>query len=82
MGVDVKAKYTGKGYGNTANTLAFAAYTTVDLGASYSTTLAGQHVTFRAAVKNVGDKTYWIYGAQTVIPGEPRTYVVSSHIDF
>ncbi|MHB8283141.1 MAG: TonB-dependent siderophore receptor [Caulobacteraceae bacterium] len=82
LGVDVKAKYMGKGYGNTANTLAFAAYTTADLGASYSTTLAGQHVTFRAAVKNVLDKDYWVYGASTVIPGEPRTFVLSSHLDF
>jgi iron complex outermembrane receptor protein len=79
---DVAVKYAGEGYGNTANTLAFPSHTTVDLGAGYVTTIGGRRVGFHAAVKNVGDARYWVYGATTVIPAEPRTFAVSTHLDF
>jgi outer membrane receptor protein involved in Fe transport len=34
------------------------------------------------AVKNVFDKDYWVYDSSTVIPVEPRTFALSSHLDF
>lgn len=76
------AKYTGKGYGDTVNTLAFPSYTTVDLAASYATEIEHTPIIVRVGVKNVGDKRYWTYGSSTVIPGEPRTFVAGLQADF
>lgn len=80
--LDASVRYTGKGYGNTLNTLAFPSYTTADLGATFTTKIRGKSVSFRGSVKNVGDERYWVYGSQTVIPGEPRTVSLSTHLDF
>lgn len=82
LGLDVNIRYNGKGYDNTVNTFALPAYVTADLLASYAVTLDHRHVTFRAGVKNVTDHEYWVYSSSTVIPGEPRTYVLGAHVDF
>jgi iron complex outermembrane receptor protein len=70
-----------------------AGYNLLDIGARYSPNLLGKNVTWRLAVNNVADKSYW----STVAPsnltgtntgnllahlGAPRTVLASASFDF
>lgn len=76
--------YTGKQYVNQANTQRIPSWTRVDLGARYSTRLAGKATTFRANILNAFDRDYWSgvasYGG--FVQGAPRTVLLSAAIDF
>lgn len=85
--------HTGKRYANDANTLAVDGYTTLDLGARYTTNIAGKGVTIKGTVANVTDKKYWASvggyensagnnGAGYLNAGEPRTFKLSATFDF
>ncbi len=54
-----------------------------DLGARYATALFGRKTTFRAAVRNVTNKSYWspTTGGH-LIQGEPRSVWLSMTTDF
>lgn len=76
--------HSGKQYADQANTRRLSAWTTLDLGARYRSTLAGKPLTLRADVRNVGDRDYWS-GASTwgtLIAGAPRTFQFSATLDF
>ena len=77
--------YSGKApiYANASNQLDVPAYVTVDLGATYKTTLGTVPTTFSLTAYNVLDKRYWMsrpsynYGIQ----GNPRSFVLSMQMD-
>ena len=77
------AKYTGATMLNASNGIKLAGYVLGNVGASYTTRIAGHDTTFRAAVNNVADKRYWEYQYENYIkPGDPRTYSLSAKLDF
>ncbi len=72
--------YTGDEYVDTANTQDIPSWTRLDLGGRYETVIEGTPVTFRAAVENVFDESYWSgvagsYGGLGL--GAPRTVSLS-----
>ncbi|MEC4717655.1 TonB-dependent siderophore receptor [Noviherbaspirillum sp. CPCC 100848] len=76
--------YTGKQFVNQANTQRLPSWTRVDLGARYTTRVAGKATTFRANVLNAFDRDYWSgvasYGG--FAQGAPRTLLLSASVDF
>lgn len=76
--------YTAKEYINQANTQSVPSWTTVDVGARYTTRLQGKSTTFRATVLNVLDRKYWsgVASFGTISLGAPRTVLLSAAVDF
>lgn len=76
--------HTGKQYADTANIQKLPAWTRLDLGARYKTTIHERPVTFRAEVENVFNKNYWAGVASfgTVAQGAPLTVKISMTTDF
>ncbi len=76
--------YTAKEYINQANTQSVPSWTTVDMGARYTTRLQGKSTTFRATVLNVFDRKYWsgVTSFGTISLGAPRTVLLSASVDF
>jgi iron complex outermembrane receptor protein len=75
---------TSSQYVDAANTQAIPTWTTLGLDARYRTILGDKPVTFRGAVQNVFDNSYWLgvasFGA--VSQGLPRTFLFSAAVDF
>ncbi|GLR10276.1 TonB-dependent receptor [Mixta theicola] len=84
--------YTGRRAANATNTSWAASYTTLDLGARYSTKIDRLPTTFRIAVNNVTNKRYWASifatdtdgngGASSAFPGAGREVRASVTFDF
>jgi len=76
--------HVGKRWFTTDNRLSASAYTTLDVGARYSTRIAGKSVTLRANVTNLLNRKYWAGSAGQGLGylGTPRTFMLSSSIDF
>jgi iron complex outermembrane recepter protein len=77
--LDAGVRYTGRGYGDSANLLRFPSVTVFDLGAGYEVPGFGRPVTVRVAIQNVFDREYWVFGANgeggiDLSAGEPRTF--------
>jgi len=95
-GVDLNANvhYMGKRPTDNANTYWVKAYTTFDLGTSYTTKLGLHSTVFRLEMTNVGNEHYWTNivpgaltgytgtGYATAQLGAPRTLEGSVSIDF
>ncbi|WP_418133165.1 TonB-dependent siderophore receptor [Variovorax sp. 375MFSha3.1] len=76
-------KYTGNTMLDASNQLNLPGYTVANIGASYTTRIAGHSTTFRAAINNVTNRRYWEYQYDNYIkPGDPRTFSLSAKIDF
>ncbi|WP_422000652.1 TonB-dependent siderophore receptor [Reyranella sp.] len=75
---------TSSQYVDAANTQSIPTWTTLGLDVRYRTVLGNKPVTFRGAVQNVFDDSYWFgvasYGA--VAQGLPRTFLLSAAVDF
>jgi iron complex outermembrane receptor protein len=85
--LDARVQYTGEQFIDAANTTTIPDWTRFDLGARYTTEVSGRPVTFRARVENVTDENYWAStggypGANYLVMGGPRTFVVSASVDF
>ncbi|MGJ7490485.1 TonB-dependent siderophore receptor [Variovorax sp. ZT4R33] len=76
--------YTGREYVNQANTQSIPAWTTLDLGARYTTRVAGRTTTFRGTLANATNRAYWsgVASYGTISQGIPRTFVLSASVDF
>ncbi|NEX93333.1 TonB-dependent receptor [Caulobacter sp. 17J65-9] len=79
--------YTGEQQANAANTTQLDAFTRLDLGARYDVTVAEKPITLRARVENITDEAYWAStggypGANYLVLGAPRTFVLSASVDF
>ena len=75
-------RYSGKSYGQAANTFIYGAVTVPDLGASYQFDAQGRPVKLRFYVQNVSDEKYWIPSATGtgLSAGAPRTFSFSADI--
>lgn len=77
---------TGEQKVNATNTLEIPAWTRFDLGVRYVTLLNERAMTLRFNVDNVANKRYWAssYDAfsTTLLQGTPRTFKMSTTIDF
>ncbi|HEY0682370.1 MAG TPA: TonB-dependent receptor [Steroidobacter sp.] len=88
LSVDGRVVYTGSQEANMANTLSIPSWTRLDLGARYEMELGENNtLTFRARIDNATDKNYWAsvggsVGANYLVLGGPRTFVVSASLDF
>ena len=85
--LEARAMYTSSQYADTANTLELDSWTRFDIGARWSTELAGRPFSLRARVDNVTDENDWISaggfpGFGYLVLGAPRTFVVSASMDF
>lgn len=69
---------------NADNSLRLPSWTRVDIGARYATRVNGHAVVFRAAIQNLTDRRYWDSqpAYQTVTYAAPRTFFVSTTVDF
>ena len=85
-------QFTGSRAGNDTNTLVVAGYNLFDLGARYTSKIFAKPVTWRVAVDNLTDRSYWstvapsnLTGANTgnLIGhlGTPRTLLASVSVD-
>ncbi|PIF77713.1 iron complex outermembrane receptor protein [Variovorax sp. 54] len=76
--------YTGKEYVNQANTQSVPSWTTVDLGARYTTKVYGRSTTFRGTLVNAFNRKYWsgVASYGTISQGIPRTLMLSASVDF
>ena len=55
----------------------------VNLGATYTTRIAGYGVTLRAAIDNLTNRRYWEFQyADYIAPGDPRTLSLNARLDF
>jgi len=85
QGMTLTANVTtmSKQYINADNSLSIPGHTVFDLGARYTSKVAGNPITVRAAVTNVGNKAYWSKANFTNLGmGAPRTFNLSVTMDF
>ena len=76
-------------YATADNRLSLAPYATLNVGARYTTRVAGRPVALRASIDNLTNKAYWggSWGASGDSGisgglGAPRTFLVSASVDF
>jgi len=75
--------YVGKRAVDNANQAFIDSYTTLSLGARYTTRVAGKRSTFQAVVDNVTDKDYWSTAGNGLLGvGLPRTLKVTAKMEF
>lgn len=72
-----------KQYISADNSLSVPGRTLFDVGARYSTTVAGRPLALRASVNNVTNKAYWgMPLLSSLALGAPRTVLLSATMDF
>lgn len=86
LSLDGRVAYTGSEFTDGANTGTIPSWTRLDLGARYAMTVADKLFTVRATLDNVTDRNYWASaggepGANYLVLGTPRTFVVSLSVD-
>ncbi|WP_228779510.1 TonB-dependent receptor domain-containing protein [Rouxiella silvae] len=78
--------HTGSQYLSEQNNLKLDPWTRFDVGLRYRVKVSNQKITWRAAVENIGNKSYWASAAtdgnSRVSVGEPRTLKLSMSVDF
>jgi iron complex outermembrane recepter protein len=77
------AKFTGNTNINPSGELNAPGYMIYNLGATYTTKIAGHNVGVRAAIDNLTNRRYWEFQyADYIQPGEPRTVSVNARVEF
>lgn len=75
--------YVGKRAVNNANQAFIDSYTTLSLGARYTTYVAGKRSTFQAVIDNATDKNYWATAGNGLLGvGAPRTLKLTAKMEF
>jgi iron complex outermembrane receptor protein len=84
LSLNARAVYTSSMYNNAANTLTVPSWIRYDIGARYSTNVAGKPVVFRATVQNLFNKNYWLTtpGYGYLSAAAARTLMLSAQVDF
>tara|TARA_B100000678_G_scaffold167195_2_gene139633 strand:+ start:19041 stop:21221 length:2181 start_codon:yes stop_codon:yes gene_type:complete len=85
--VEGRMVFTGEQYIDAANTTELDSWTRFDLGARLVVPLETNELTFRARVENIADEAYWAStggfpGANYLVQGNPRTFMLSASVDF
>ena len=84
---DGRVVFTGEQFINEANTLDIESWARLDIGLRYATEIASYPVTMRARLDNATDNAYWASsggfpGANYLVQGAPRTFMVTLSADF
>lgn len=84
--LEARAVYTGEQQARADNTIQIDDWTRFDIGARYTLPLE-QPVVLRARIENVAGEDYWASaggypGANYLVLGSPRTFVLSASVDF
>jgi iron complex outermembrane receptor protein len=75
--------YVGKRAVNDANQAFIGSYTTLSLGARYTTKISGKRSTFQAVVDNATNKNYWATAGNGLLGvGAPRTLKLVTKMEF
>lgn len=84
LSLNSRVNYVGKQYVDSNNHLRLPDFATVDLGARYSTQLAGLNTTFMFNINNVSNKHYWegVFQDGYAIIGADRSYKLGVSFDF
>jgi iron complex outermembrane recepter protein len=82
LGLNGRVIYTSSGWIDNANTLAVPAWTRADIGARYTTKIAGVPTVLRANIDNVFDRHYWLLSGAYATVATGRTVVLSASFDF
>lgn len=85
--LDARAIYTSSQYADAANEIEVSSWTRLDIGARYALELANRPVTLRARLDNLTDENDWVSvggypGANYLVLGAPRMFVLSASVDF
>ena len=86
--INARVLQTGKQYADAANTQVLPSWTRLDLGARYLVDIGnGRLLTVRGRVDNVLNKSYWASaggypGANYLVLGQPRTFVLTGTVNF
>ena len=83
----VQCPYCIEAYTDAADTFTIPAWTRFDLGARYATRIAGRAVEVRGRVENLTNRSYWASaggfpGANYLVLGMPRSFLMSASVDF
>lgn len=87
LALNSRVTFTGKQFASVDNRLSVGSWTTVDLGARYAMPV-GQHLlTLRGSVSNLTGRDHWASvggfpGANYLVQGNPRTFVLTASVDF
>jgi len=82
LSLNGRAIRTSSMYLDNANTRGLPGVTRFDVGARYSTEIAGKSVVLRANIENVTDKRYWLAASTYATNAAGRTYMLSASVDF
>jgi len=88
LSLDARAIHTGSQYADAENQQKLPSWTRFDAGVRYNLLLDGdQQLTLRARVENLADKEYWATaggypGDGSLMIGAPRTFILSTTLDF
>ncbi len=87
LSLDGRIVFTGEQYIDEANTTEIDSWTRLDIGARYIMAVQDNDVTLRARIENLTDESYWAStggfpGANYLVQGGPRTFIVSASVDF
>lgn len=87
LSVDGRVVYTSSQPASADNVLEISSWTRLDLGARYQIRWDQREVTVRARVDNATDENYWAsvggsFGANYLVLGAPRTFLMSVSLDF
>ncbi|HEY0333230.1 MAG TPA: TonB-dependent siderophore receptor [Stenotrophomonas sp.] len=86
LSLDARVVHTGSQYANNENSVELSSWTRADLGARYAFQAAGKDWSLRARVDNLFGRDYWASaggasGANYLVLGAPRTFLVSLSVD-
>ncbi|WP_440874605.1 TonB-dependent siderophore receptor [Thalassotalea sp. PLHSN55] len=83
IAINAGAFYQGERYADVENTIVKDAYTRIDIGATYSSTIYQQEVNFRFNIENLLDKTYLAGGSYSSVTVEDgRHFRLSMQMPF
>ncbi|RYY67799.1 MAG: TonB-dependent receptor, partial [Comamonadaceae bacterium] len=88
LALNARVITTGKQYADAANTQVLPSWTRLDIGARYLVDLGNNRLlTLRGRIDNVLNKSYWASaggypGANYLVLGQPRTFVLTGTVNF
>ncbi|RSZ56320.1 TonB-dependent siderophore receptor [Massilia atriviolacea] len=87
LSLNLRTLYTSTQYADLANTKQVPAWTRVDIGARYLTSIGERTLTLRARIDNAANRNYWAstgssFDAGYLVAATPRTVVLSGSLAF
>lgn len=82
LGLNGRVIHTSEGWMDAINSIRVPGWTRTDIGARYTTTIAGVPTVLRANVENLFDRHYWLLSGSYVTVATGRMVVMSASFDF